>query len=339
LVPVRTGLPWPIALAFSADGRVFFAERFTGRIQILGNATILDTTFFTIPEIASAGEQGLLGLAVDPNFPNAPYLYAYYTRDDATNGTVYNRLVRLRASGSVGIQLELLRDRIAASSIHNSGVIGFGPDGKLYVLVGDYTFGHRNMFGIAWNPTTHAGYVSENGPQDSDEINLLVPGGNYGWPNVRGIARTPPYLDPIIAYTPVIVPTNMAFDTAEAPASSRGHLVVGSFNDHRLHEIALTSDGTGVIAETFLATAADGILDVEMGLDGALWVTTPSGIYRLQTVPAATATQSVVDLRWIGISPAPLAASSVAGASTRAPGAARWRSDRSPVRPPRPSEH
>ena len=381
LVPVRTGLPWPIALAFSADGRVFFAERFTGRIQILGNATILDTTFFTIPEIASAGEQGLLGLAVDPNFPNAPYLYAYYTRDDATNGTVYNRLVRLRASGSVGIQLELLRDRIAASSIHNSGVIGFGPDGKLYVLVGDagnsaraqdlstpngkvlrlnpdgtvpsdnpfvgrtgsdadvYTLGHRNMFGIAWNPTTHAGYVSENGPQDSDEINLLVPGGNYGWPNVRGIARTPPYLDPIIAYTPVIVPTNMAFDTAEAPASSRGHLVVGSFNDHRLHEIALTSDGTGVIAETFLATAADGILDVEMGLDGALWVTTPSGIYRLQTVPAATATQSVVDLRWIGISPAPLAASSVAGASTRAPGAARWRSDRSPVRPPRPSEH
>src|SRR5205814_1179150 len=59
LSAVRTGLPWPIALAFSPDGRVFFAERFTGRIQVLGNTTILDSTFFTIPEVASSGEQGL----------------------------------------------------------------------------------------------------------------------------------------------------------------------------------------------------------------------------------------------------------------------------------------
>src|SRR2546429_2100319 len=87
LAPVRTGLPWPIALAFSPDGRVFFAERFSGRIQVLGNTTILDSTFFAIPEIASSGEQGLLGLAVDPNFPNRPYVYVYYTRDDAANGT------------------------------------------------------------------------------------------------------------------------------------------------------------------------------------------------------------------------------------------------------------
>jgi len=329
LSAVRTGLPWPIALAFSPDGRVFFAERFTGRIQVLGNTTILDSTFFTIPEVASSGEQGLLGLAVDPNFPNSPYVYAYYTRDDAANGTVYNRLVRIRGSGSVGIGMDIMRDRIAASAIHNSGVVEFGPDGKLYALVGDaansafaqdlsgpngkvlrinsdgavpsdnpfvgrpgadadvYTFGHRNMFGIAWNPSTHAGYVSENGPQDSDEINLLVPGGNYGWPNVRGIARTPPYLDPIIAYTPVIVPTNAAFYTATVPAASRGHLIVGSFNDHRLHELALTADGAGVIRETFLATAPDGILDVEMGLDGMLWLTTSSGVYRLVPAPAS----------------------------------------------------
>src|SRR5207249_4778349 len=141
--------------------------------------------------------------------------------------------------------------------------------------------------GTAWHPSTHAGYASENGPQDSDEINLLVPGGNYGWPNVRGIARTPPYLDPIIAYTPVIVPTNAAFYTATVPAASRGHLIVGSFNDHRLHELALTADGAGVIRETFLATAPDGILDVEMGLDGMLWLTTSSGVYRLVPAPAS----------------------------------------------------
>src|SRR5207247_9274877 len=132
-----------------------------------------------------------------------------------------------------------------------------------------------------------AGYGSANGPQDSDEINPLGPERNYGWPNVRGIARTPPYLDPIIAYTPVIVPTNAAFYTATVPAASRGHLIVGSFNDHRLHELALTADGAGVIRETFLATAPDGILDVEMGLDGRLWLPPSSGGYRLGPAPAS----------------------------------------------------
>src|SRR6266480_3874969 len=300
-------------LAVSPDGRVFFAERFSGRIQVLGNTTILDSTFFAIPEIASSGEQGLLGLAVDPNFPNRPYVYVYYTRDDVANGTVYNRIVRIRSSGSIGIGMDVLRDRSVASTIHNAGVIEFGPDGKLYALVGDaansasaqdlsgpngkvlrinpdgtvpsdnpfvgrpgadadvYTFGHRNMFGIAWSPGTHAGYVSENGPQDSDEINLLIPGGNYGWPNVRGIARTP----------------------------------------------------------TFLATAPDGILEVEMGLDGTLWLTTPSGIYRLAPVPVnSTPMAGSGIIGWMG-----LVSTVVAGHPWRRPLLSRG-SERTPPRKP-----
>src|SRR5438046_453176 len=131
LAPVRTGLPWPIALAFSPDGRVFFAERFSGRIQVLGNTTILDSTFFAIPEIASSGEQGLLGLAVDPNFPNRPYVYVYYTRDDAANGTVYNRLVRIRGSGAVGSGVDIMRDRLAPSASHNSRLADLGRHGAL----------------------------------------------------------------------------------------------------------------------------------------------------------------------------------------------------------------
>src|SRR5437588_667136 len=79
----------------------------------------------------------LVALAGDPNFPNRPYVYVYYTRDDVANGTVYNRIVRIRSSGFIGIGMDVLRDRIVASTIHNSGVIEFGPDGKLYALVGD----------------------------------------------------------------------------------------------------------------------------------------------------------------------------------------------------------
>src|SRR2546426_9663881 len=87
LTPLRTGLSWPIALAFAADGRVFYGERFTGNVQILGNATEPTTTFFTIPEIAGSGEQGLLGLALDPEFPKSAYVYAYYTRNDHANAS------------------------------------------------------------------------------------------------------------------------------------------------------------------------------------------------------------------------------------------------------------
>ncbi|MGI0148809.1 MAG: hypothetical protein ACREDF_04680, partial [Thermoplasmata archaeon] len=76
------------------------------------------------------------------------------------------------------------------------------------------------------------------------------------------------------------------FYTGSVPVPSQGHLIVGSFADHRLHDLALdTTDGTSVLNETVLATAPEGILDVEMGLDGYLWVTTPSVIYRLVPAP------------------------------------------------------
>lgn len=325
-----TTASWPIALGFASDGRVFFAERNSGAIRILQAGTLLPTPFYTLANTATAGERGLLGLALDPGFPATPYVYAYQTYNDAANGTVYNRIVRIQANGDTGVShtVVLRMPPLSGATNHNGGVIAFGPDGKLYAVVGEnanpslaqnsmsvmgkvlrmnsdgsppsdnpfygslswdnlvFTYGHRNLFGIAWHPTTGRGYVTENGPSDNDEINLLTNASNYGWPNVRGIARTPPYVDPIIAYTPVIVPTNAAFYTAVVPAGSRNHLVVGSFQDHRLHELTLTADGTSFVGETTLATAPDGVLDVEMGRDGLLWLTTPSAIYRL--VPVQT---------------------------------------------------
>src|SRR5690348_2342814 len=96
---VRTGLNFPIALAFSSDGRLFFAEKTTGSIRImyLANRTLLPTPFITLPRTDGAGERGLLGLALDPGFPSRPYVYAYQTYTDATNGTTYNRIVRIVA--------------------------------------------------------------------------------------------------------------------------------------------------------------------------------------------------------------------------------------------------
>src|SRR6059036_4362326 len=97
LSPVQTGLAWPIALAFASDGRIFFAERNTGNIRIIESGAILPTPFYTLTGTATAGERGLLGLALDPDFLTTPYVYAYQTSNDVANGTIYNRIVRILA--------------------------------------------------------------------------------------------------------------------------------------------------------------------------------------------------------------------------------------------------
>jgi glucose/arabinose dehydrogenase len=325
LEAVRTGLEYPVALAFASDGRVLYAERHTGRIQILRTDTPDPTTFYTLTGTNSAGERGLLGLALDPGFPATPFVYAYQTYNDAANASIYNRIVRIRASGDVGVShtvlLRLPPPQGAAN--HNGGVIAFGPDGKLYAVVGEqaqpnhsqdrlsplgkvlrmnpdgsapadnphfgdanwhqlvYTHGHRNMFGLAFHPASGQAYVTENGPSDNDEINCLIPGGNYGWPNVRGVANNPSYIDPIRAYSGIIVPTNAAFYTASVPAAARNHFVFGTYSTNELRALALDSNGSRVVSESVLATAPGSIIDVEMGRDGYLWVTTPTAIYRL----------------------------------------------------------
>jgi glucose/arabinose dehydrogenase len=134
-----SGLSWPIALAFSPDGRIFFAERFTGAIRIIEDGSLLPTPFYTLTNTSPAGERGLLGLALDPGFPTTPYVYAYQTYDDAANGSIVNRIVRILASGDAGLShAEILRTPpLSGATNHNGGVIGFGPDGKLYALVGE----------------------------------------------------------------------------------------------------------------------------------------------------------------------------------------------------------
>jgi len=353
LTPLRTGLPYPIALAFAPDGRVFYAERFSGKIQILGNATTPESTFFTVPGIASEGERGLLGLALDPEFANNPYVYAYHSYNDAVNGSIYNRIIRILADGDTGLfdSVILRMPPLTGATNHNGGVIAFGPDGKLYAVVGEnanpalsqdpmspmgkvlrmnrngsaptdnpfynnpnwnnltYTYGHRNMFGLAFHPSDGRPYATENGPSCNDEVNRLNSGGNFGWGSNQTCSEPPappantnqdgpnPVVFPIRWYDPVVVPTNAAFYTASVPASSQGHLVVGSYADRGLHDLTLDPvDGSSVINEAILATAVAPIIDVEMGLDGYLWVTTPSAIYRLVPAPAPVSAFPAVSL-------------------------------------------
>src|SRR6058998_2197169 len=116
-----TGLSWPTALAFAEDGRIFVAERYSGQILIIENGTILPDPFYTFANLATYHDQGLLGLALDPSFPSAPWVYAYYSYDDVANGTTSNRIVRIQATGNSGGSMEVLLDGIPSGVWHIGG--------------------------------------------------------------------------------------------------------------------------------------------------------------------------------------------------------------------------
>src|SRR5436309_2405892 len=337
----KSGLTFPIALAFSSDGRIFYAEKDTGSIRIiyLANRTLLPTPFYTLPNTQNTDERGLLGLALDPGFPATSYVYAYQTYNDLVNGTVYNRIVRILASGNTGVShTVILRMPPLGATIHNGGVIAFGPDGKLYAVVGEngiqarsqdplgpmgkvlrmnsngsappdnpfygnpawynltYTYGHRNMFGLVFHPITGRVYVTENGPNCNDEINLLpnLTGldRNYGWGPTASCGSLPPPADtnqdgpnpvlPIWWWGTTICPTNAAIYKGPSFPKWQGDLFMGECNPpyrfHRLHLVPPGYDSVG--SDDILWTAPTSIIEVEQGRDGAIWLTTPTTIYR-----------------------------------------------------------
>jgi glucose/arabinose dehydrogenase len=238
------------SMVFAPDGRLFFTEKNTGAIRIMTpEHRTLDSPFATVDDLYASWEQGMLGLAIDPEFNINHYIYVYYTAVvDVENGNgakVINRVLRFTDNNNIGTDPTVIIDNIPASrGYHSGGAMAFGPDGKLYITVGDatehifaqdpsivlgkvlrinkdgtipqdnpypnsavYTMGHRNMYGIAFDDNG-TGLVTENGDVRYDEINLITMGGNYGFPTSQ-----PPNLPPERANDSSIKPLRSYWDT------------------------------------------------------------------------------------------------------------------------------
>src|SRR2546423_2968659 len=159
-----------------------------------------------------------------------------------------------------------------------------------------YTFGHRNMFGLAFHPVTGRPYVTENGPACNDEVNFLpnLTGWRrtFGWGVSQTWATPPPAPNntnqdgpnpvlPIWWWPSTICPTNAAIYGGPYFPAFRGDLFMGDCNFRTLHRLDLVPPTYDtVVSDTPIWVAPDIILDVEVGLDGAIWITTPSTIYR-----------------------------------------------------------
>jgi glucose/arabinose dehydrogenase len=226
-VPVKSGLANPAGFTFLPDGRIVYGERNTGRVMLLnpdnGNLAVL----YTISNVRSSGEQGLLGLAVDPGWPNKPYIYAYATRQVSS---LQNQILRIKVADGVGVSKKIIwRLGTTAGTYHDGGHIDFGPDGKLYAVVGEghnaanaqdltndagkvlrmnrngsvpksnpfdgsriFSYGLRNSFGFAFDPQSGTLWETENGPECVDEINVEKAGENHAWGSHETCSGTAP---------------------------------------------------------------------------------------------------------------------------------------------------
>lgn len=237
-----SGLSTPWQLAFLPDGRILVTER-EGKVRVIENGQLNPLEYLNLEDtVIAAGEAGLLGIAVDPDFANNPYIYLSYTYEKSKNPMVFaNKLVRYKedpATKKASFDRTLL-DNMEGYVNHNTGPLKFGPDGMLYMPIGEryipeyaqnitklngkilrltrdgsvpadnpmpgsyvYTYGHRNSQGIDWQPETNNLFNTEHGPSATqgccmDEINLIQPGKNYGWPLIRGMQQQAGLVTPV----------------------------------------------------------------------------------------------------------------------------------------------
>lgn len=248
------GLTTPWGLDLFADGSALVTERDTGRVlRVDAAGTVVELA--TAPERGS-GEGGLLGATLSPD-ETALYLY-YSTAAD-------NRVVRHPLSGNTLGSEELVLGGIPVATFHNGGQVRFGPDGFLYVSTGDagdtraaqdpeslagkilrltpdgapapgnpfgtavWSLGHRNVQGLAWDSEGRL-WASEFGQNSWDELNLVEPGNNYGWPLVEGEGEVAGMTPPVLVWpTSAASPSGLAY--------WRGSLWMAGLRGERLWQV------------------------------------------------------------------------------------------------------
>ena len=328
---VAADLEVPWALAFTPDGRMLVTER-SGRIRIIQDDQLLEQPMAVL-DVGSVSEAGLMGIAVDPDFADNGHLYVCYTYRTGSQGLfnlrgsggLFNRIARLTDSGGQAGDLRVILDHIPAARNHNGCRMRFGPDGKLYVTMGDaqsandaqnldslsgkilrlerdgsvpadnpfpgsyiYSYGHRNPQGLDWHPETGDLFITEHGPSEDDEINILAAGGNYGWPRVTGMSSNAAYLDPILAFTPTIALAGAAFYTGESLGSSwDGDFIFANLKGSHLRRIGLKSpDFRSVDSQQILFLEDYGRLRaVALGPDGHIYFSTSNRDGRGRSFP------------------------------------------------------
>ncbi|KQZ84151.1 glucose dehydrogenase [Microbacterium sp. Root166] len=295
---LAVGLAAPWSVAPVPGGGALISQRDDGTLlELLPGGDL--RSIGTVPGVVSGGESGLHGIALLED-GDTSWLYAYHGAQED------NRVIRMPLRGEPGTfevgAAEVVFAGIPRASTHNGGRIAFGPDGFLYVSTGDaqqrdaaqdpdalggkilrlteagesapgnpgggpaWSWGHRNVQGLAWTADGRM-WASEFGQNTWDELNLIEPGGNYGWPIVEGMAGRDGLIDPLVVW-------------ATADASPSGIAAVGD----TLFVAGLRGERVWMVDTSAGALAAEpvAVLTGEQGRlreavaapDGSLWLLT-----------------------------------------------------------------
>ena len=356
---VVAGLSSPTTMAFIGPNDLLVLQKNDGRVRrvidgVLQAGEVLDVA------VDNSSERGLLGIALHPGFPGTPLVYLYYTESSTGSDTsgsptpLGNRVYRYTWNGSALVAPPppslVLALPVTPGPNHDGGIITFGPDGKLYVVIGDlnrsgqlqnhaagaapddtsvilrlnddgtvpadnpfiaqggnlakyYAYGIRNSFGLAFDPVTGKLWMTENGPNNYDEINLVEPGFNSGWNQLMGPdARDPQgisdlfqvpgshYSDPQFSWLDTVGPTGIVFfNSPQLGAEYQNNAFVGDINNGTLYRFKpnaarngfdfvdsgladLVADNATELSELIFGTGFSGITDLKVGPDGLLYV-------------------------------------------------------------------
>lgn len=298
---LATNLENPRSIAV-VDDTIFITEK-TGRIKVISDNTLLDEPLATFRP-ANVFDGGLLGIAIHPDFKNNHFLYVFLTYEE--NNSLWNKIIRITESNNRLKDATTIFDKIPGSVFSNGGFLKFGPDGKLYVGTGTvsdsshlpqdlnslsgkilrlnddgtipkdnpfsdspvYSYGFRNPQGMTWDNEGKM-YVAELGPDKNDEIDQIISGKNFGWPETECLGNEN-FEAAVICYDPGIEPGGILFykgDTIKLENS----FVMTSLRAANLYQLDLEE---GLKSQKSILSGVGRIRDVVEGDDGSLYVIT-----------------------------------------------------------------
>lgn len=299
---ITEGLKTPWGLAPLPDGNLLVSSRDDGTITRIDEKTGKKTELGKVSGVSAAGEGGLLGIALSPDYASDHMVYAYFTTASD------NRIARMLYDEKkpAGEQLgapDTIFKGIPKGYIHNGGRIAFGPDGMLYAGTGEsgqrglaqdkkslggkilrltpegdpapgnpfpnspvYTYGHRNVQGLAWDSKQRL-FASEFGQDTWDELNAITPGDDYGWPNAEGKGNNPKYHNPITQWhTDDASPSGIAY--------AEGSIWMAGLKGQRLWRIPLDGTKASAAPQAFLTGEYGRLRTVVSAGGDKLWLVT-----------------------------------------------------------------
>ncbi|WP_406413806.1 PQQ-dependent sugar dehydrogenase [Streptomyces sp. NBC_01614] len=299
---VAEGLNTPWGLAPLPDGDLLVSSRDEATITRVDGETGKKTELGEVPGVSPAGEGGLMGLALSPDYASDHMIYAYFT--SASD----NRIVRVlydeqRPTGEQLGAPDTIFKGIPKGFIHNGGRIAFGPDKMLYAGTGEsgdtglsqdkeslggkilrltpegepapgnpfpdspvYSYGHRNVQGLAWDAKQRL-FAAEFGQDTWDELNAIKPGGNYGWPEVEGKSDNSKYRTPLAQWgTDDASPSGIAY--------AEGSVWMAGLKGQRLWRVPLNGTEASADPQAFLEGEYGRLRTVVSAGGDKLWVTT-----------------------------------------------------------------